>query len=114
AVQQHELRHLAGLDRSEVVQAPASQRSVLRTGNDRLRGRHAEFDESFNRDDRADAMVLNVGLRIDGKLRSCCPIAVGSDRYNASAGDQLLSRAAADLEIDTQVARLSPFGSSSK
>ena len=54
-----DVRAFSGFDRSRTRRGSARRdRAVLRRCDERLRRRHAELHETFDADDRADAVIL--------------------------------------------------------
>src|SRR5262245_11017782 len=61
-VEDDEVRALARLDGADLRKGTSGFGAVSGRGDNRLRGRHAELDEPFDADNRADAVILVLRL----------------------------------------------------
>src|SRR4029077_2762776 len=68
----------------------------------------ARLGESFDRRDRADAVVLVLGLRRPSQLRRRSPVTVGARRDSAACADQLLRVVPAGLEVGAEIGGFLP------
>ena len=106
AEQQH-VAALACLKRAELVESLAGQDSIFRGRDDRLRGRHAHLDQSFDGDDRAEPGIEVLRLLSAPELWRLTDDVVGTHRDDGAARDELPGVRATHLQVrDQQVAFL--------
>src|SRR5262249_28781996 len=85
------------------IELAAGESAVSGGGGNRLGGRHAEFDQSLDADDRADAVILMLRFWLAGEFGRWAPVVVSADGDGAAGLNQLLRISPPHFEADAEV-----------
>src|SRR5262249_12848563 len=91
------------------IELAAGESAVSGGGGNRLGGRHAEFDQSLDADDRADAVVLMLRFWLAGEFGRRAPVVVSADGDSTAGLNQLLRVSSAHFEADAEVSVTPPL-----
>src|SRR5262252_10866592 len=108
-LQNQYVRQLADFDSAIFVELAAGESAVSCGGGNRLGRRHAEFDQSLDADDRADAVILILRFWLAGEFGRRAPVVVSADGDGATGLNQFLRVSPSHFETDVKVGVPPPF-----